>query len=282
MKSLSIFLSIIMFTGTAFSQNKPLENQPKNPICIIKTSLGDIHVKLFADETPKTVDNFIGLAEGHKQFFDPNTQKDVKRPYYDGLIFHRVIKNFMIQGGCPLGTGAGSPGFKFENEISAKALGLDTIKVLDKKTGQFHEWLNVRSEAAFQKTIMFPLLNSMGIKTDEEAEARWDDFEKRLYTLTIKDAYQNIGYRYDDNLNSHHPKRGVIAMANAGPNSNGSQFFINLIDTPWLTGKHTVFGEVIKGMDVVDNIGGVKVNSASKPVEEVKIISIRQYRTKEN
>ena len=91
----------------------------------------------------------------------------------------------------------------------------------------------------------------------------------------MKTCYENLGYHYDDSLKSHAPKRGMVAMANSGPNTNGSQFFINLIDTPWLTGKHTVFGRVIKGMAVVDEIGKTSVDSNNKPTKDVSILSIR-------
>ena len=93
--------------------------------------------------------------------------------------------------------------------------------------------------------------------------------------MTLKECYENQGYRYSTTLKSRPPTRGVLAMANSGPNTNGSQFFINLVDTPWLTGKHTVFGKVIKGMDVVDEIGGVEVGERAKPLKDVKILSIR-------
>ena len=159
---------------------------------LIKTNHGDIYVELFSDEAPLTVKNFIELAEGRRDFTDPKTGKTVRRPFYDGLIFHRVIKNFMLQGGCPKGDGTGGPGYQFEDEFGPRA-----------------------------------------------------------------------------------PTRGVLAMANSGPNTNGSQFFINLVDTPHLAGKHTVFGQVIKGMDVVDEIGIVPVGAGSKPIEDVMIISIR-------
>ena len=89
-------------------------------------------------------------------------------------------------------------------------------------------------------------------------------------------AYENMGYKYDDKRPSHKPNRGVLAMANSGPNTNGSQFFINLADTPWLTGRHTVFGKVVKGMDIVEKIGEVGVGPGSKPVTPVKIVSIRR------
>jgi cyclophilin family peptidyl-prolyl cis-trans isomerase len=256
----------------------------QEPLCLIKTTKGDIYVRLFASETPKTVANFIGLAEGTKEFADPNAgpvdpsnPKTVKRPFYDGLIFHRVIKDFMIQGGCPLGTGSGGPGYKFEDEINADALGLDKLKAVDEKS-QAHSWLAVRSQDEFNRVVIGPLVRSMGITTNDQLKARLDDVNKRLAELTLKDVYTNQGYRYNTALKSHGLKRGVLAMANSGPNTNGSQFFINLVDTPWLTGKHTVFGEVVKGMDVVDAIGAVKVGAGDKPVEPVKIISIRSIK----
>ncbi|MBN1360814.1 MAG: peptidylprolyl isomerase [Sedimentisphaerales bacterium] len=247
----------------------------KDPNCLIKTSKGDIVVRLFAQEAPKTVENFIGLAEGTKEFTDPNSQQKVKKPFYDGLIFHRVIQNFMIQGGCPEGTGRGSPGYRFEDEINAKSLGLDQLKVLDAQ-GRPHAWLSVRSQEDFNNSVLRPLFRAMGITSNEEVQARQQDISEKVKGMTLKEAYENLGYKYNDALQSHPPTRGVLAMANAGPGTNGSQFFINLVDTPWLTGKHTVFGEVVKGMEVVDAIAAVPVSPGdNKPLEPVRVLSIR-------
>ncbi len=259
-----------MVAAAALAEDVKIED----PNVLIKTSKGDIVAKLFASEAPKTVANFIGLAEGLTEFEDPKTQEKVKRPYYDGLIFHRVIKNFMLQGGCPLGQGNGGPGFQFPDEINADALGLHTMKAMTPQ-GQPHQWLGVRSQEDFNNTVLRPLFRAMGITSQEQLKTRQQEVNKRVMAMTIKDVYMNLGYKYDGKLKSRPPKRGVLAMANSGPNTNGSQFFINLVDTPWLTGKHTVFGEVIKGMDVVDAIGNVKVGAGSKPVEPVKIVSIR-------
>jgi peptidyl-prolyl cis-trans isomerase A (cyclophilin A) len=249
----------------------------KNPVAVIKTSMGDIHVELFQDECPKTVANFLGLATGTKEFTDPKTKEKVKRPYYDGLIFHRVIKDFMIQGGCPLGNGTGDPGYKFEDEINASDLGLDKLKAIDNQRP--HPWLQIRSQRDFQVKVLLPLVKQMGYTTQEEIQANSETIDQKLRaaipTLTVKDVLENQGYEYDTDHTSHAPVKGVIAMANSGPNTNGSQFFINLKDTPWLTGRHTVFGRVIKGMDVVEKIGEVQVGAQSKPVEDVKIVSIR-------
>jgi len=251
------------------------KKQKDNPVYVIQTTLGDIEVELFQSETPKTVANFIGLAEGTKEFEDSKTGKKVKRPYYNGLIFHRVIKNFMIQSGCPLGNGRGGPGYTFADEIDAKALGLDKMKVFGPQKG-LHRFLMIHSQEEYQRNIMTPLFRAMNINSQEEFDQRKKEVETRLDTLTLKEAYENMGYVYSDNGSEHPPVRGSLAMANAGPNTNGSQFFINLVDTDWLTGKHTVFGKVVKGMDVVDKIGAVKVDSGQKPVKDVKIISVHR------
>ena len=156
-----------------------------------ETNKGNFKVKLFADRVPNTVENFVGLAEGTKEFTDPETGKQVKRPFYDGLIFHRVIKDFMIQGGCPLRNGTGGPGYKFADEIVA---------------GQ-----------------------------------------------------------------NKHDKPGMLSMANAGPNTNGSQFFITTVPTPWLDRGHTIFGEVVEGYEVVDAIGNTRTAMGDRPVEPIVI-----------
>src|SRR6201988_1571971 len=145
---------------------------------VMTTSEGTIELELFDDDAPKTVSNFTRLAgEG----------------YYDGLVFHRVIPDFMIQGGCPSGTGSGGP-----------------------------------------------------------------------------------GYTFDDEINEHPIVRGTLAMANAGPNTNGSQFFIVTAEaTPWLDGKHTAFGRVLDGMDVVDTIESVETDRSDRPVEDVRMESVK-------
>jgi peptidyl-prolyl cis-trans isomerase A (cyclophilin A) len=158
------------------------------------TSEGDFTVRLFADEAPRTVENFVGLAEGTKEWTDPGTRQKVKKPYFDGLIFHRVIPRFMIQGGDPLGTGTGGPGYDFADE--------------------FHPKLR-------------------------------------------------------------HSKAGMLSMANRGPNTNGSQFFITLAETPWLDNKHAIFGEVVEGLEVVQQIGNTKTGPGDRPVKEVRIASVK-------
>ena len=180
----------------------------------------------------------------------------------------------MIQGGCPNGNGTGGPGYKFEDEINANDLGLDEIKVLDPQR-KVHPYLMVRTREDYFRIVVLPLARKLGVDSQEAFQARSQEIQQKVANLTLKDCYENMGYRYDTSLHSSALLRGVIAMANSGPNTNGSQFFINLVDTPWLAGKHTVFGKVIKGMDVVDKIGKVAVGPGSKPVKDIRILSVR-------
>lgn len=150
---------------------------------VFKTNAGDFEIELFAKECPETVWNFVNLAEGRQE-----TSK--KGPFYDGLIFHRVIDNFMIQGGCPEGSGRGGPGYRFQDEF---------------------------------------------------------------------------------NPSLRHNSAGILSMANAGPGTNGSQFFITLVPTPHLDGRHTVFGKVTKGMEVVSKIGKTQTGPMDRPVKDIVI-----------
>jgi peptidyl-prolyl cis-trans isomerase A (cyclophilin A) len=159
----------------------------------LQTSQGTIVVRLFPDHAPKTVRNFVELAEGARQWTDPSTGRQTTARLYDGTVFHRVIPDFMIQGGDPLGSGRGGPGYKFADEI--------------------------HPDLVFDRPYL-------------------------------------------------------LAMANAGPGTNGSQFFITVGPTPWLNGKHTIFGEVIEGADVVDQISRVKTGSQDRPVQDVTIESV--------
>jgi peptidyl-prolyl cis-trans isomerase A (cyclophilin A) len=264
---MTMLFFIILFVGCTTKYESELMD-PKNPVVKIETSMGDIFVELYEKDAPETVANFIGLAEGTKEFTDPKTKAKVSRPFFDGLIFHRVIENFMIQGGCPLGTGTGNPGYKFPDEINAISLGLDTLLL---------------SEAPFispQEKAMY-CARKLGIQTQSEFQTRMAEVQSmmaELDSLSVMEFYTIMGYRYNDTLKSHKAERGVIAMANSGPNTNGSQFFINQVDTPHLDGKHTVFGKVVKGMDVVDKICKVKVGAGAKPEQDIKIITVRVHK----
>jgi peptidyl-prolyl cis-trans isomerase A (cyclophilin A) len=161
---------------------------------VFHTSEGDIVCRLFEKDAPKTVANFVELAEGSREWTHPVSHKKSKDRLYDGTIFHRVIPNFMIQGGDPAGTGFGGPGYQFEDETKGSA------------------------------------------------------------------------HKFD--------KPGKLAMANAGPNTNGSQFFITVAPTAWLTGKHTIFGEVVEGYEVAEKIVNAPRNRQDKPNKDVVVNSL--------
>jgi len=168
--------------------------QTPGTYAIFQTSQGKIVCRLHEKEAPKTVANFIDLAEGNREWTHPTNNKKSKDRLFDGTIFHRVIPKFMIQGGDPAGTGFGGPGYKFEDETKG-------------------------SPHSFNKP-------------------------------------------------------GKLAMANSGPNTNGSQFFITVAATPWLTGNHTIFGEVVEGQDIVDKISEVDRDRSDKPRTPVVMESV--------
>jgi peptidyl-prolyl cis-trans isomerase A (cyclophilin A) len=198
MRNFKIFLFIIYLSIFNLVCAETMKEEAKSSLkAIISTSLGEIECSLFDKQAPKTVNNFIDLASGNKAFTDPLTKKTVKNKFYDGIIFHRVIPNFMIQGGDPTGTGRGGPGYSFEDEIV--------------------------SDLKFDRP-------------------------------------------------------GRLAMANSGPNTNGSQFFITTVNTPWLNGKHTIFGQVVKGQEVVEKMSKVPTNRQNRPLEDVVIINVKILR----
>jgi cyclophilin family peptidyl-prolyl cis-trans isomerase len=259
---------------------KEIESKKKkveNPTVVVKTSHGEFEAELFADEAPKTVKNFVALAEGKRPFINPKTSKEEKRPFFDGLVSHRIIPKFMIQLGCPLANGKGGPGYQFEDEINAKALGLDKEKAFVVKNGKLaggHPKMSLQQHE-MQRYVMPVIDKKVGIKDPRNRGEKMAEITAELAKLSIKDVYELVGYKYNDKLKSRKPLRGTLAMANSGPNTNGSQFFISTVDNDYLAGKHTVFGKVTKGMDVVDKIGALGRGPAGKPTETVKIISIR-------
>ena len=276
-------LSLLLLCLSAVAQDEaPRSPSPSYPILVIKTNKGDIRVELWTDAAPNIVENFIGLADGTKEFTDPRSKEKVKRPYYDGLTFHRVIKGFMLQGGCPLGDGTGSPGYKLADEISATELGLDKIKAFSQQGPHPYLKPSVGSRADFQRKILIPLLKKLNINPQEIQgnQANIKKVQDAIFALTIKDVYELLGYKYTPGLKSRKHARGVLSMANSGPNTNGSQFFINLVATPHLDGKHTVFGKVISGMEVVDKIAEVQVGPQARPTEPITILSIRKVEAK--
>lgn len=261
--------------GPARARSDAIAPPAENPVVLIKTSMGDIYAELFPDEAPKAVANFIDLAEGFKEWTDPRGGGKQRRPFYDGLLFYRVSDNFMIAGGCPLGDGSSGPGYAFEDEINAEGLGLHRIPARQ-PNGMPHPWTMKRSWAGFVSAVAPLAARSLGIDSQQELADRSKEVAAKIDSLTLKDVLELQGYRFNPALRSRPPQRGTLAMDNSGPNTNGSRFFIHIGDADWLTGKHTVFGAVIKGQWFVDQIGKVIVGSDGKPKNPVTILSIRR------
>ena len=274
MKITRLLSCLAVLSLGVLAQDPAPEKAPASAPVYVKivTNHGEIVAELWPDAAPKTVANFVGLAEGTKEYGTGDEKK--KGHYFDGLTFHRVVKKFVLQGGCPKGDGTGNPGFKFEDEINAKALGLD--KKMAMENGQPNRVLGIRSRQQFQRYVIMPVIKKLGIKSEDDFKAKQEEVKKAIEAMTVMDVFQGMGYKYDDTLKSRPHARGVLSMANSGPNTNGSQFFITLAPTPFLDGKHTVFGHVVKGMDIVDKIGKVETGQGDRPVEAVKIITIRK------
>lgn len=263
--------AMILLLASAILAGEPAETK-----AVITTSLGAITVRLFPTEAPEAVKTFLDLAEGRREWTDPVSGAKVAKPFYDGLVFHRVIKDFMIQGGCPKGDGTSGPGFQFADEINARSLGLEQMTCL--LGNDLRPECNYQM-ADFARLYVHPKMREKGIGPGTpvaEQQRALATILPALAGVTLRQFYESLGYRYRDDLPaSHRPVRGSLALANSGPATNGSQFFINLGDTPHLAGKHTVFGEVVDGMAVVDAIGQVPTGPASRPLQAVVIVSIR-------
>ncbi len=272
----ALILFVLSISAVVMAEDA-VKSPPAHTRVVITTSMGPVVAELFDDEAPVTVANFLGLAQGEKAFTDPKTNMETKRPFYDGLIFHRVIKGFMIQGGCPLGQGTSGPGYKFKDEINAKSLGLEREMAM---VGEGMNPLIGYMQRDLMRVVIRPRMEALGVtaeSTMEQQQKVFDGVLKEVRALSLQDFFEKLGYAYENTLPpSHKPLRGVLAMANSGPGTNGSQFFINLGDTPHLAGKHTVFGKVITGMEVVDAIGNVAVAEGDRPKEPVVIKSIRR------
>ncbi|MBN1326352.1 MAG: peptidylprolyl isomerase [Candidatus Cloacimonetes bacterium] len=246
----------------------------ENPIIIMKTNYGEIEIELFPEVAPLTVENFIELAEGTKEWKDPNSGNMVKKPFYDGLIFHRVIKNFMIQGGCPLGTGTGGPGYRFADEFPGEQVEI-TGTIKDQAEAQI-----------VYNDILLPYLQTTN-DPDEQMIALQQQCYQNQSTkplVGIDVDYLRSVTGYNNRLTVYKLQKsvdyGTLCMANSGPDTNGSQFFIVTLKDgcSWLNGKHTVFGEVIKGMDVAHNIENLPTDKGNRPLPDVTpvIESIRR------
>jgi cyclophilin family peptidyl-prolyl cis-trans isomerase len=251
MKSTLLFFTLLFAAAAVLTAQESGTSTGKNPTVLMKTELGDVTIELWPAIAPKTVENFTGLAMGTKEFTDPRGGQKVKRPFYDGVTFHRVIDDFMIQGGDPTGTGSGGPGYEFEDEC------YEPGPELKGEIGDEEQAL-----AVFQ-TLLLPYFQST---TDPDTELKKivDDCQEQnsgrpIMIHPVEWYKQKTGIDkavFSQGKLKAKVAYGTICMANAGPNTNGSQFFIvtKKAGCEWLDGKHTVFGQVIRGMDVVHKI----------------------------
>jgi len=272
-KVLFILLLIVSMMATACAQADVEEVRGKDMVRVLMvTNLGDIELELDRSIAPVTVENFVGLAMGTREFTNPADGELVTRHFYDGLIFHRVINDFMIQGGCPEGTGRGGPGYSFEDECFTAGDILSGI--IDDEQKAYAVW----------SQMIIPHLEANQDNSNPELIEIYMAIQQVMgpgpllgMEVSHFEALTGFGPVYGQGELKARVEYGTICMANAGPNTNGSQFFIvtNREGTPWLDGRHTVFGRVVQGMDVVHAIENVEKGPGDKPVEDVVIISVR-------
>jgi len=248
---------------------------PQNPLIRISTSQGEMYLELFPAEAPSNVENFIALAEGEKEFTNPDTGELIQARYYNGMRFHRVVPGFIIQAGSPAYNPLGLQLKLLDDEINADALGLDQISALN-PDGSFADVLNIESKTDFHEEVLTPLYSQGNITDVDAALSRQYQVLEALQGLSVKSVYENQGYRYDDSRESRPFERGTVALANSGPDSNGPEFFISLTAAPWLSGKYTVIGKVIEGQEVMDSIGNTAINPDQFSRLSTLIYSVRK------
>ena len=251
---------------------------PANPLVLINTESGPIYVELLPGEAPLNVANFLALAEPPGSG-NPATLP-VQRGYYDGMRFHRVIPGLMIQAGSPALYQGEREFATIRNEINADALGLDLEPVLY-DNGEFNPLLDIQHKQDLEQTLLRPLYRRLGISGNAQVAARQDEIMSALTNMSVKDAYAQLGYRYQDGRPGRGLVRGVLALANRGPDDNGPEFFVTLNDAPRLSGKYTVIGHVVEGMEAVERIGTTAVDPQVLEPEQFTssgrlIYSIRQ------
>lgn len=250
-----------------------MEN-PADPLVLIETSQGDIFVELFPDETPQNVTRFLALVNGEVEIRDPDTGQSYFPRYYDGMRFHRVLPGFLIQAGSPAKHPLGEAGTPLANEINAEFLGLDAQTVI-LPDGTLNPLLNIGNRSALENQILLPLYRQLRIGSNEDVQTQQFAIADRLRSMTLRQAYENLGYRYDNSRPTRGVSRGVLALANQGPNSNGSEFFIPVVDAHWLNGLNTVIGQVVDGMETVDRINSIAIDPLSNSRQSTLIFSVR-------
>ena len=227
---------------------------PANPLLLLETSQGDLYIELLPAEAPRNVRNILALAAGDMELVNDGTGRRSRVPFYKDMRFHRVVPGFVIQAGSPLLHPRGAPRQRLRDEINADALGLQNEPLI-LPDGVFNPRLNIGSQEDFNAEVLRPLYAGMGIETLADLLNNEQRIMQTLQEMTVKDVLESQGYRFIE----HHPTRpvtrGTVALVNGGPDDNGPEFFIALSDAPSLSGRHTVIGRVVHGMNVADSIG---------------------------
>jgi cyclophilin family peptidyl-prolyl cis-trans isomerase len=253
------------------------------PVAEIITSMGSIIVELDPVVAPKTVSNFIGLAEGTKEWTNPKTGEKIKKPFYNGLTFHRIIKDFMIQGGCPLGNGTGGPGYIFDDEAIDYSTAVNMTGKIDteEKSRIIFSEVLVPYFHETQNKNQAPDSDILRIVNECSEKQSGEPIMQHPVEYYLEKTGRNTPVKFGGTVKSK-VEYAALCMANSGPNTNGSQFFIvtKQDGASWLDGKHTVFGKVIEGMDVALKIQNVKTVPGDKPEKEIIIKKINIYKKK--
>ena len=246
-----------------------------NPLMLVSTSAGPIYIEMLPAEAPENVARFIEFTVGEVPLIENDSTLTVSPRYYNGSRFHRVIPNFIIQAGSPEHNAHGRPRDYLADEINASALGLDRLPVI-LQAGEINPILNTDSQQEFASRVLEPLYRQLGIDSPEQLETEESAIIDALQSLTVMRLYEYEGYRYQNRYPTRAITRGIVALANDGPNRNGPEFFISLSDAPWLDGRYTVIGRVVEGMETADSIGDKPIQPVNPDPESTRIYSIRK------
>jgi len=285
-------------------QARSVMSNPRNPLLEVQTSEGDLYLELFQDAAPRNVALIVELAQTpqtapaeFRQRGAFQAQDQEPAYYYDGLTFHNVAADTFIELGFPASASADSDNvgnmrndnsrdnnFQARNsraastqrersvvsvvdEINARGLGLEQQRLLD-EAGRPHPWLNLADETDFQRRVLAPLYRTMSINDSAQLQNQLGAVLRRLQQMNLMQVYENMGYRYNGQLPSRRPVSGSVLISNTGPGTNNGDLIITLADTPWLTGTHTVVGQIISGQSIATLI-------SRQPATSVRVERLR-------
>ena len=277
LKPLLFALAVIAHLGSHadYSSARLAMEDSSNPLMLVSTSAGPIYIEMLPAEAPENVARFIEFTVGEVPLTETDSILTASPRYYNGSQFHRVIPNFIIQAGSPEHNAHGRPPDYLADEINASALGLDRLPVI-LQAGEVNPILNTDSQQEFASRVLEPLYRQLGIDSPEQLETEESAIIDALQSLTVMRLYEYEGYRYQNRYPTRAITRGIVALANDGPNRNGPEFFISLSDAPWLDGRYTVIGRVVEGMETADDIGDKPIQPVGSDPESTRIYSIRK------